>query len=239
MKGETMRKTDTDTPPAKPERVMAKQDAERIHPRVGLEKNDRGNLTICAGTKEDLKAYSNSLVKAFGALDEESARFIHGGLVGAVTQDWHNPTETELNEPLVLAASIDAQDPIEGMLAAQMAATHMHAMKMLGKINCSKTDDGVAAASNAANKLLRTFAMQVEALKKHRAKASQTIRVERFYVTEGGQAVVGDIFRLGGGNQKIEDQAHEPRPRLVHEQRAPMFSENSERDFLPMSRNKG
>ncbi len=35
-------------------------------------------------------------------------------------------------------------------------------------------------------KLTRTFTVQMEALKRHRAKAQQTARVERVTVNEGG-----------------------------------------------------
>jgi hypothetical protein len=39
----------------------------------------------------------------------------------------------------------------------------------------------------------------METLKKYRSKASQTVRVERVLVNEGGQAIVGDVsYRKGG-----------------------------------------
>ncbi len=37
----------------------------------------------------------------------------------------------------------------------------------------------------------------MEALKKHRAKAQQIVRVERVNVESGGQAIVGDVSTRG------------------------------------------
>ena len=43
----------------------------------------------------------------------------------------------------------------------------------------------------------RTYLAQMDALKKYRAKAQQTVRVERVTVNEGGQAIVGDVTHGG------------------------------------------
>jgi hypothetical protein len=50
----------------------------------------------------------------------------------------------------------------------------------------------------SVNKLARTFAAQVEALKRHRSAGEQTIKVEHVTVNEGGQAVVGIVHPQGG-----------------------------------------
>jgi hypothetical protein len=49
-------------------------------------------------------------------------------------------------------------------------------------------------------KLGRTFAAQVEALKRYRSRGDQTVRVEHVTVNEGGQAIVGNVAHRGGGN---------------------------------------
>ena len=43
------------------------------------------------------------------------------------------------------------------------------------------------------------LAARLDALKKYRAKAQQTVRVERVNVESGGQAVVGDVSQRGQG----------------------------------------
>ncbi len=56
-----------------------------------------------------------------------------------------------------------------------------------------QTDTGVELYVNRANKLLRTFTAQMEALKKHRSTGEQHVTVEHVTVQNGGQAVVGTV----------------------------------------------
>jgi hypothetical protein len=61
------------------------------------------------------------------------------------------------------------------------------------------------SAERAFNKLVRTFAAQVEALKRYRTGGEQTVRVERVTVNEGGQAIVGNVSHGGWGSpEKME-----------------------------------
>ena len=66
------------------------------------------------------------------------------------------------------------------------------------------------SASTMLNKLARTFASQVEALKKYRSGGEQTIKVQHVTVNEGGQAIVGNVSQGGGGTGKNGGQPHEP-----------------------------
>ena len=50
---------------------------------------------------------------------------------------------------------------------------------------------------NDMSALLRTFATQVEALKKYRSKGEQHCTVEHVHVHSGGQAVVGAVTARG------------------------------------------
>jgi hypothetical protein len=87
------------------------------------------------------------------------------------------------------------------MLAAQMAATHQLSMQTARRMALSTSIQGKDSAERAFNKLARTYTTQMEALKRYRAKAQQTVRVERVTVNEGGQAVVGDVtYRRGDGD---------------------------------------
>ena len=63
-----------------------------------------------------------------------------------------------------------------------------------------------ASSSFAASaKLARTFAAQVEALKRYRSSGEQTMRVEHVTVNNGGQAIVGNVASGAGPSQKSED----------------------------------
>jgi hypothetical protein len=54
------------------------------------------------------------------------------------------------------------------------------------------------SAERTYNKLARTFASQVEALKRYRSAGEQTVRVEHVTVNEGGQAIVGNVAQGAG-----------------------------------------
>jgi hypothetical protein len=58
--------------------------------------------------------------------------------------------------------------------------------------------------------LSRTYLAQMDALKKYRAKAQQTVRVERMADNEGGQAIEGDVTH--GGRPSDEKWRYPLRP---------------------------
>jgi hypothetical protein len=61
----------------------------------------------------------------------------------------------------------------------------------------------------AFNKLARTFAAQMSALKEYRSKGEQKMTVQ--HVAEGGQAIVGNVSTPAqgvGARKKTEDQPH-------------------------------
>ena len=67
------------------------------------------------------------------------------------------------------------------------------------------------SAQTALNKLARTFAAQVEALKRYRSSGEQKMTVQHVHVAEGGQAIVGNVSTTaagGRGHRKTEDQPH-------------------------------
>ena len=47
--------------------------------------------------------------------------------------------------------------------------------------------------ASAASRLLRAYAIQVEALRRLRNGSSQTIRIEHVHIEEGGRALVGVV----------------------------------------------
>ena len=57
------------------------------------------------------------------------------------------------------------------------------------------------AAERALNKLARTFATQMDALKRYRTGGQQKVTVEHVTVNEGGQAIVGAVSAGGGGRR--------------------------------------
>jgi hypothetical protein len=96
------------------------------------------------------------------------------------------------------------------MLAAQMTAVHNAVMtftRRLAHVDNIRQQD---SAQNALNKLARTFAAQVAALKNYRLKGEQRVVVQHQHVNvnDGGQAIVGAVMAGPGGAEKTEDQPH-------------------------------
>lgn len=57
------------------------------------------------------------------------------------------------------------------------------------------------AAERAFNNLVRSYAAQMETLKRYRSKGQQVVRVERVTVADGGQAIVGNVNQRGAGDE--------------------------------------
>ena len=175
---------------------------------------------------------------------------------GSKSDDWNNVIANETINTLWLKHSddkartrqmeaaisglvgINPKDELEGMMAAQLIASHHAAMEcyrraMLGE----QTFEGRRESLSQANKLSRTHVLLVEALNRHRGKSQQKVTVEHVHVHSGGQAIVGNVGGPRGRDRsKSEDQpdakqiAHAPQP----EMRSP---DQVEREALPVTSN--
>ena len=109
------------------------------------------------------------------------------------------PNERGTNFMLAMVRGIGPKDEIEAMMAAQMAAVHMTTMTFARRLahvdNILQQD----SAERAFNKLARTFAVQVEALKRYRTGGEQKVTVQHVTVNEGGRAIVGSVSPQVGG----------------------------------------
>jgi hypothetical protein len=133
---------------------------------------------------------------------------------------------------------IKPADEIEGMLGAQMVATHNAAMECFRRSMIrEQTFEGRREALNQANKLTRSYAMLLEALNRHRGKGQQKVTVEHVHVHQGGQAIVGAV-QGGGALRKSEDQPHAAGA-ITHESGIPMRSPDPQREAVPVAGSAG
>jgi hypothetical protein len=124
-----------------------------------------------------------------------------------------------------------AKDELEGMLAAQLLASHNAAMECYRRAMIpEQTFEGRKENLNQANKLSRTHAALLEALNRHRGKGQQKVTVEHVHVHEGGQAIVGNV-EGGGMRTKSENQPHA----ITHAPGQEMRSTNTEREAVPVA----
>ena len=112
---------------------------------------------------------------------------------------------------LAVVKGIEPRDQVEAMLAAQMAAVHMASMTFARRLAHVENIPQQDSASNAFNKLTRTFAAQMSALKDYRSRGEQKMTVQHVHVAEGGQAIVGNVNAPAegvGARKKPEVQPH-------------------------------
>jgi len=99
----------------------------------------------------------------------------------------------QLDFMLTVVRGIGPRDETEALLAAQMAAIHNATMSAARRLNHVETIAQQDSASNALNKLARTFAAQLEALKRYRYSGEPAVKTQNVTVNDGGQAIVGNV----------------------------------------------
>ena len=92
---------------------------------------------------------------------------------------------------LSVIKGIHPRDGIEAMLGGQMAAVHMSMMTFVDEFARLGNTPQQEMAERAMNKLSRTFATLVGALKHHRTGGEQKLTVR--YVSESRQAIVSTV----------------------------------------------
>ncbi len=102
---------------------------------------------------------------------------------------------------LALIRGIEPKDETECMLAAQMAAVHMATITFARRLAHVDNIPQQDRASNAFKKLARTFAVQMEALKRYRTGGEQKVTVQACHRQRGreGDCRCGDSDARRGG----------------------------------------
>jgi hypothetical protein len=129
---------------------------------------------------------------ALGTLD---APFMYGLLnqLAVATSGGQAIDEADLNFMVSVIKGIEPRDQVEAMLAAQMAGVHMATMRFIQQLPRIKSLPQQDAVERAINKFARTFTGQMEALKRYRTSGEQKVTVQHVSVSEGGQAIVGNV----------------------------------------------
>lgn len=128
--------------------------------------------------------------------------------VGILATAFESMAGDALNSRQLLLAMFAEEEPqtaIEAMLLVQMVAVHVQTTKLASSRALSKSTLVTVALSKAMNNSARTFANQALALKKYRSEVSQTVRIERVNVGEGGRRLSATSVQSGGGRMKNDD----------------------------------
>lgn len=128
--------------------------------------------------------------------------------------------EADLNFLVSFINGIEPRDQVESTLAAQMATVHVAMMKSIQDLPLTKNLLQQDAAERAINKFARTFIAQVEALKRYRSGGEQKVTVQHVSVSDGGQAIVGNVTQ--NPRETAPNKASSSTPALAHSKVAPI-----------------
>jgi hypothetical protein len=176
------------------------------------------------------------LMAALGTADHDFFGGVVRQLGDASSQDG-KVDERALNFMLSVVKGIRPRDQVETMLAAQMAAVHMATLTSARRLALADTLPQQDAAERAVNKLSRTYATQMEALRRYRFGAAQNVTVQHVSVSEGGQAIVGNVTQTAREPVPESDAQAPPAPTHSREPPMPIISE-PQRRTVPVERSK-
>jgi hypothetical protein len=124
------------------------------------------------------------------------------------------------------------KDPFELMLINQMSGFNALVMKYIGYLASSDNLTQIDTYERTLNKLARAFLTQMEVLKRYRSGGEQNVTVQNVSVSDGGQAIVGNVTQ----NAHDDGKAKAATPAAITDARtAPMpIIERSEQP-IPVS----
>jgi len=146
--------------------------------------------------------------------------------------------ERQVNFLLSVIKGIAPRDQLETMLAAQMATVHIAIMSFSRHFALIETLPQQDSAERAFNKLARTFLAQMAGLKHYRTGGEQKVTVQHVSVSEGGQAIVGNVTQTSG--EKSPESVATSTPAITHAKTAPMtiIGEKKEATALSVRRRR-
>lgn len=149
-------------------------------------RNQDGDVEVHVGT-------TGSVTSLFGNCSKDAAMAFLYQCANISGNSEHG--QCDKNHALAFVDGIDPQDPLEAMLATQMASVHIAAMRHSSRLASSETFGSLEMNERILNKLNRTFVAQMEALRKHRHGGKQSVVVKHVTVNDGGQAIMGAVNR--------------------------------------------
>lgn len=232
--------------PAKAKEKMRRADAKRFD--EAFERYDDRPLPVSAKLKnEGGRKWTNSyqgddqaqlvaqlrMHDAFGSMSQP---FIDT-MLGELMTIWDSNggiAEKSYNAAIAVLDGARPENEIEAMLVVQMIAANeaaLRATSMIGKCDWLPQTMGFGSL---ANKFMRTFTAQAEALAKLRRGGEQVVKY--VHVHEGGQAVVAGTINQTGGSGNIEN-TKQPYEANAAAPSAALPSPDPARDGVPIPSN--
>ena len=104
-----------------------------------------------------------------------------------------------------LLKTVTSGDPMEMLLVSQMIPVHNATMEIAARLANARTPQEIESYTNSLNKLARTYVVQTEALKRLRSGEGQNVTVQNVSVSDGGQAILGNVTHNAGDKGKMPE----------------------------------
>ena len=169
-------------------------------PGLSISTGDQGQLII----DMDPPGQKHGIALLMDAMGTRDIKFFNSILTQIInaTATKDGTDATAVNSALGFIRGVRPNDELEAALAAQMLATHNAVMTFARRLNNVGNIAQQDSAINGFNKLTRSFCTQMEALKRYRSNGEQRVTVQHVTVSDGGQAIVGNVTAGGGGGKK-------------------------------------
>lgn len=138
---------------------------------------------------------------AFGSMSQPFIDTMMGELL-TIWDGSGGISEKSYNSAIAVIEGAAPQNELEAMLVVQMIAASEAALRATGMIGKSDMFPHAIGFGQLANKFMRTFTAQIEALAKLRRGGEQVVKY--VHVHEGGQAVVAGTINQNGGTANVE-----------------------------------
>ena len=190
---------------ARREAMMIRNSARPKRPESVVEvKNGKANVGPAKDQDADL--YAAEMLEALGT---RSIPFLNQTLfnITRIMSPTLNASEQQHNAAIAIMASVEPENELEATLAAQMVMANECAVRSMRGMVGTDISEHHKMYGDLANKFLRTFTAQVEALSRLRRGGEQVVK--HVYVGEGGQAVFAKEIHHGrGGTNEASGQAY-------------------------------
>jgi hypothetical protein len=113
-----------------------------------------------------------------------------------------------MNAALAWIEGQQPKDEIDAAIVMQMACAHGAAMMLLSRFGGGGGGDRrVQALAHATARIMIAFNHSAETLRRRKQGGSQYMRIDHVHVTDGGQAVIGNVQPRAAKQTKAEGQA--------------------------------
>jgi hypothetical protein len=173
---------------------LQREDRQQIRPRQAVAPAPDDGAPSSANSPDNSKKVDDygPLMKALGTTNRDFAKELYGQILRTSARGADKIDGEALFFTLAVLINGKAVDELAAMHRAQMAAVHTAAMQASGDLGRA---DCLADRDNATRRLIqltRTYTAQLEACKVYES-GERRVTVQNVSVTEGGQAIVGNV----------------------------------------------